>query len=103
MTILEKIQILERYVSVDPSMIDSVLEMAIDKLLKREATRMGDMHLRINDQIAAFETKYNMSSEEFLSRYDKGAIGDDMDFIEWAATLDMLEKIQRHLSLIHKG
>jgi len=27
-----KIKILERYVSVDPSMIDSVMEMAIDKL-----------------------------------------------------------------------
>ncbi|MHB8830462.1 MAG: hypothetical protein ACYC6Q_13165 [Syntrophales bacterium] len=103
MTVLEKIKVLERYVSVDPSMIDSVMEMAIDKLLKREATRMGDMHLRINDQITAFEAKYKMSSEEFRSRYDKGSIGDDMDFIEWAATLDMLENIQRHISLIHKG
>ena len=103
MTILEKIQILERYVSVDPSMIDSVLEMAIDKLLKRETARMGDMHLRINDQVVAFEAEYNMSSEEFRSRYDKGFIGDNMDFIEWAATLDMREKIQRHLSMIHKA
>lgn len=103
MTVLEKIKILERYVSVDPSMIDSVMEMAIDKLLKREATRMGDMHLRINDQITAFEAKYSMSSEKFRSRYDNGSIGDDIDFIEWAATLDMRDKIQRHLSVIYKG
>lgn len=103
MTVLEKIKILERYVSVDPSMIDSVMEMAIDKLLKREATRMGDMHLRINDQIAAFETKHKMSSEEFRRRYDQGTIGDDMDFIEWAATIDMREKIQHHMSMINKG
>ena len=33
MTVLQKIKVLERYVSVDPSMIDSVMEMAIDKLL----------------------------------------------------------------------
>jgi len=32
MTVLEKIKVLERYVSVDPSMIDSVMEMAIDKM-----------------------------------------------------------------------
>jgi hypothetical protein len=102
MTILEKIKILERYVSIDPLMIDSVMEMAIDKLLKREAMRMGDMHLRINEQIAAFEAKYKMSSEEFQSSYNKGSIGDDMDFIEWAATLDMREKIQHHLAMIRK-
>ena len=100
MTVLEKIKVLERYVSVDPSMIDSVMEMAIDKLLKREATRMGDMHLRINDQIAAFEAKYKMSSEDFRNRYDKGSVGDDMDFIEWAATLDMREKIQLKMTLL---
>jgi hypothetical protein len=104
MTVLEKIKILERYVAIDPSMIDPVMEMAIDKLLKRETTRVGDMHLRIDGQIAAFEVKYNISSEEFRSRYDDaGSIGDDMDFIEWAATLDMWEKVQRHLSMIHKG
>jgi hypothetical protein len=99
MTVLEKIKVLERYVSVDPSMIDSVMEMAIDKLLKREATRMGDMHLRINDRIAAFEAKYKMSSKEFRNCYDKGSIGDDMDFIEWAATLDMLQKLGSGLAL----
>ena len=84
-------------------MIDSVMEMAIDKLLARESTRMGDMHLRINAQIAAFEAQYTMSSEDFRSRYDTGSISDEMDFIEWAATLDMRERIQRHLSMINKS
>jgi hypothetical protein len=46
-------------------------------------------------QFTAFKAKYKMSSEEFLSRDDKGSVGDYMDFIEWVATLDMLEKIQR--------
>lgn len=103
MTVLEKIKILERYVAIDPSMIDPVMEMAIDKLLKRETTRIGDMHVRINEQIAAFEAKYNLTSEDFRSRYDAGSIGDDMDFIEWAATLEMREKIKGHLSMIHRG
>jgi hypothetical protein len=44
-----------------------------------------------------------MSSEDFQNRYDSGSIGDDMDFIEWAATLEMREKIQRHPSMIHRG
>ncbi len=103
MSVLDKIRLLERYVSTDPSMIDSVMEMAIDKLLTRESARMGDMHSRINAQIAAFEAQYAMSSEDFQSRYDKGSIGDDMDLIEWAATLDMRERIQRHLSMILKS
>ncbi len=103
MSVLDKIRLLERYVSTDPSMIDSVMEMAIDKLLTRESARMGDMHSRINAQIAAFEAQYAMSSEDFQSRYDKGSSGDDMDLIEWAATLDMRERIQRHLSMILKS
>ncbi len=98
MTVLEKIKILEKYIAMDPSMIDSVMELTIDKLLKREAFLMSDMHLRINKQIAAFESKYAMNSEDFRSRFNSGAIGDNIDFIEWAATLDMREKIQDHLS-----
>jgi len=67
-----------------------------------EDVQKDDVHLRINDQIAAFEAKYNITSKEFRSSYDKGSIGDDMDFIEWAAALDIQEKIQRHLSMIHE-
>lgn len=68
-----------------------------------EDVQMNDVHLRINDQIVAFEAKYNMSSEEFRCRYDKGSIGDETDFIEWAAALDMREKIQGHLTIKHKA
>jgi hypothetical protein len=82
-----------RQVAADSSTIDPGMERAIDKLSKRETTRIGDMHLLINGLINAFEAKYKMSSEHFQSRYDceheaslSGSIGDDMDFIEWAAT-----------------
>jgi hypothetical protein len=34
MTVLEKIKILERNVSVDPSMIDSVMEMTINQIMR---------------------------------------------------------------------
>ncbi len=36
-----------------------------------------------------------MNSEEFKRRYEAGTLGDDMDYIEWSATLDMLAGIEK--------
>jgi len=51
MTVLEKIKILERYVAIDPSMIDPVMERAIDKLLEL------DGHLRGSTGIVREESR----------------------------------------------
>lgn len=103
MTVLEKVKLLERYIAVDVAAIDPVMELAIEKLLKREASRIGGLKQRLLKQKTEFEEKYGLDSEEFCRRYEKGAMGDDMDYVEWSATVDMLTGIEKRLSLLQQG
>ncbi len=103
MTILEKVKLLERYIAVDVAAIDPVMELAIEKLLKREASRLDELKQRLLKQKTEFEEKYELDSEEFCRRYEKGAMGDDMDYVEWSATVDMLTGIEKRLSLLQQG
>jgi len=102
MTILEKVKLLERYIAVDVAAIDPVMELAIEKLLKREASRMDELKQRLLRQKTEFEKKYGLESEEFCGRYEKGAMGDEMDYVEWSATVDMLAGIEKRLSLLQQ-
>jgi len=103
MTILEKVKLLERYIAVDVTAIDPVMELTIEKLLKREASRMDELKQRLLRQKTEFEEEYGLDSEEFCRRYEKGAMGDDMDYVEWSATVDMLAGIEKRLSLLQQG
>jgi len=103
MTILEKVKLLERYIAVDVAAIDPVMELAIEKLLKREASRMDELKQQLLKQKTDFEETYDLDSEEFCRRYEKGAMGDDMDYVEWSATVDMLAGIEKRLSLLQQG
>jgi len=50
-----------------------------------------------------FEKRYGLDSEEFYRRYEKGMMGDDMDYVEWSATVDMLAGIEKRVSLLQLG
>lgn len=36
-----------------------------------------------------FEKKYGMKSEEFYKKYVDGILGDNMDFLEWKASIEI--------------
>jgi len=104
MNTLEKIKLLEKYITTDVSVAaDPVVEMAIEKLLRREILRMDELRQQLLKQRSEFEEKYELSSEEFCKRYEKGKMGDDIDYIEWSATIDMLSGIEERLSLLQQG
>jgi len=99
-TTLEKVRRLEQYIAVDSSAVDNVLEMTVDKLLAREVERMRDLKARLMDQLAEFEERYALESADFHTRYEDGEMGDTMDFVEWSATVEMLENAERRLALL---
>jgi hypothetical protein len=57
--------------------------------------------LEIVWQLAELEQKYNMKSTDFIEKFGRGEMGDEMDFIWWASIydlyLDLREQIERAL------
>jgi len=100
-TVLSKVKRLEEYmVSTNASSLDSVLELTIDKLLDRETSRLISQKARLEQQLAGFEQRYSLNSEEFYERFEQGELGDAMDFVEWSATYEMAANLRRRLSIL---
>jgi hypothetical protein len=100
MTTLEKVKRLEQYVAIDNSAVDRVFDMTLDKLLAREAARLHDIRARLLGQLAEFEERYGVESDEFYAQYERGKMGDATDFVEWSATVDMLANVEKRLDLL---
>jgi len=97
MTTLEKIQRLERYLANFVPENEPAIDTAIDKLLNREELRLQQLLETLRAQITGFEAQCGMSSDTFIRRFNNGELGDDMDYQEWSATLEMLANAERHL------
>ena len=100
-SVLSKIKKLEEYVaSSNASSADRVLELTIDKLLEREASRLALQKANLEQQLAEFERKHHLNSAEFYEKFERGEMGDAMDFVEWAATYEMVKELERQLSVL---
>ena len=102
-TTLEKIKLLERYVAIDNASVDPVLDLGLDKLLAREIANTRELKSRLEAQLRRFEKAHDMKSAAFYAKYETGELGDSMDFIEWASTLDMLKNAEKRLALLKQG
>jgi len=51
--------------------------------------------------VVQFEQRYQLNSIEFQSRYQQGELGDDLDFMEWSATLEMLQQLKQHIVILN--
>jgi hypothetical protein len=44
--------------------------------------------------IGAFESRYQMATQEFLLRYENDEIEETMDFAEWIGEIKLVERLQ---------
>jgi len=103
MNVIEKLRILEQYILSNKSTVDQVIYITIDKLLTREQKLTMELKQRLEDQIENFEKKYSMNTSEFYSDFEDGKMGDEIDFIEWAATHEMIDNAIIKLNILDKG
>jgi len=67
-------------------------------LVRKNYTDEGSQNTLLN-QLMMFEQIYSLPSDEFYTRYELGKNGDEMDFVEWAATVEMLANVEKSLRL----
>lgn len=49
----------------------------------------------LSAELAEFERRYGMTSDEFYRLYQAGQTDDRMDFVEWASLAQMAENLER--------
>ncbi|MBE9226220.1 hypothetical protein IQ264_12375 [Phormidium sp. LEGE 05292] len=65
-----------------------LLEMKIQK------NSLPDQMADLDRRLKIFETKYQMSSEDFHQRFQAGELGDSMEFFEWNTYYEMRNAAQ---------
>ncbi|MGH7450874.1 MAG: antitoxin TumA [bacterium] len=62
-----------------------------------------DAIVAVAKRLSVYETRYQMSTEDFFDKFTKGLMDDSIDFVEWAndyrhfiAVKLELEKFKRH-------
>jgi hypothetical protein len=51
-----------------------------------------DDFIHVVKEISRWETQYKMSSDEFYAKFQKGEMGDRMDFMKWATDYEIFQK-----------
>jgi|WetSurMetagenome_2_1015567.scaffolds.fasta_scaffold309814_2 hypothetical protein len=96
--VVNKIKILEELAKLGGE--DEVFLLTIDKLTRYKKDKLAEDLKEIKAQMRSFEDEYAMDSDAFILKFDKGEVGDNMDFMEWASLCDMKKRIQDRLILL---
>lgn len=54
------------------------------------------------ERLKSFEEKYNMSSEEFYEKFEKGELGDSQEFMLWASEYEALKVLKKDKEIIER-
>jgi len=74
-------------------LVDRTLDKVVDLERARLRQELGDLQTRLE----TFEQSYDMVSAEFAKRFRAGDLGDDADFFQWSALLDIAEALRHRL------
>ena len=82
---------------------ESEVRDVVDYALRAETEQARLRRDYYEEKCQDFENRHNMSSDEFLARFDAGVLGDDASFFDWYAAkrgLDLWERRYRILSVV---
>ena len=73
------------------------LSRSIGKIIEYEKERTIKEVNLLKKDLSRFESTYQMSSEDFFDRFEKGDLGDKEDYFEWSAMYQMYERSVDHV------
>ena len=70
------------------------LQPLVEAAIQNELRLLQAGIRRTEERLTAFETKYGLSSPEFLRRYEKDELAETLDFAEWVGEYRLLERLK---------
>ncbi len=92
MTISEKLNLLQRVITEDDA-----LNRTLDKLLDITLAQYREKLEKYDTALRAFESRFDMQSDEFYAKFESGELGDAMDFFEWAGLIELRRDAQQKI------
>jgi hypothetical protein len=95
-----------------------LMDRTLEKLLRYEAEACQAQLSQLRADLAGLEQKYNLPSDEFYASFQSGQLGDadefyasfqsgqlgdDMDYVEWASLVQMVNNLERRIELLLAG
>jgi hypothetical protein len=72
----------------------------VKESLRRELALSEAKVNLIMEEIEGFEKRYELSSGEFVDKFERGELGDDQDYFEWWGLVRGLKKIEELIGKI---
>jgi hypothetical protein len=99
--ILKKLQLLQELIG-EEDIGDEVTDVTLSKLLNYEIDKLRERQNHIRGRLITFEEAYRLKTEDFIRQFREGAMGDGVDFFEWAALADMYHEISQRLAAVEQ-
>lgn len=77
-----------------------VTARSLDKIIALERAAAHREYADLRERLQTFETRYQMSSEDFYRRFRAGEMGDAMDVVEWSIFYEMWESVRARLAML---
>jgi hypothetical protein len=73
---------------------DPFISRTLSKMVSTRLTMLQKELKRVQGALLRFEHSYGKTSDAFIKEFQSGKAGDDMDFIEWSALVQMSERLR---------
>ncbi len=91
MSTLTQLKKLEKYVQTYGD--DQLITSSLSKIMDYKIQRYQQLLNELRSDLISMEKKYNKKSDDFYRSFQKGELGDEMDFVEWGSLYDMYHRI----------
>ena len=72
---------------------DPFISKTISKMVSTRLSTIQKELRRVQGALVRFEKIHGKTSSAFIKEFQSGVAGDDMDFIEWAAMVQMCDRL----------
>jgi hypothetical protein len=76
--------------------MDTALRKIVDRQIEQDRSDLDN----VNEHLAQFEARYELTSDEFWQRYQAGQTEDSADFLEWNAFYKMRQRIMSRMDIL---